>query len=152
MISIRTSIFETNSSSVHALVIPKDTKITIPNRVSLYYGEYGWEQSVETDTLDYIYTACVDRGQEEVDKLISYLKRKGVEEINILSSNDNGNYGIDHGYDVPLAELFANENLLDRFLFGYNSYVQTGNDNDGGDYMEDGYYNEEEYDVLWKEN
>ena len=38
MITVRNGLFETNSSSVHVLVIPKDNKITIPNAVRLRNG------------------------------------------------------------------------------------------------------------------
>ena len=126
MIEIRSSIFETNSSSVHVLVIPKDTRFSIPNRVSLHTGEYGWSNDKEYNTLDYMYTACKERGQEEVNKFLNYLKNKGVEEIDC---HDSEWYYIDHGYELPLDDLFSNDSLLDRFLFGVDSFVQTGNDN-----------------------
>lgn len=149
MLNIRKNIFETNSSSVHALVIPKDQTLYIPHTVTLHYGEYGWENDTYGDTIDYIYTACVDFGSDEVEKLINYLKRKGVEEITISGGQDV-NFGIDHSNEIPLDELFNNESLLDRFLFGTESYVQTGNDND------DECPNESEYDdsvdVLMKYN
>lgn len=52
MIEIRSSIFETNSSSVHVLVIPKDTSISVPHKVFLEGGEYGWSFGTECDTLN----------------------------------------------------------------------------------------------------
>lgn len=136
MISFRNGFFETNSSSVHVLVIPKDTEISIPKAVYLSYGKYGWGYSKEYDTLDYFYQACVDAGKEELEKLFSYLYRKGVEVIHCRELDnpdeeltwENGGF-VDHGNEIPLDELFANETLLDRFLFGIDSYVQTGNDN-----------------------
>ena len=51
MIEIRSSVFETNSSSVHVLVIPKDTQVSIPHKVFLEGGEYGWSEDTEYDTL-----------------------------------------------------------------------------------------------------
>lgn len=51
MIEIRSSIFETNSSSVHVLVIPKDTSINVPHKVFLEGGEYGWSFGTECDAL-----------------------------------------------------------------------------------------------------
>ena len=157
MINIRYSIFETNSSSVHALVIPKDTQINIPKKVNLYGGDYGWKIGIEGDTLNYFYQACLDEGKDEVEKFFAYLRRKGVEEINAkeMRWNEDGrdmlNDGyVDHGYEIPLDELFKNEQLLDRFLFGSNSYVHTGNDNDDMEWAED--INEEANDVIWKGN
>lgn len=156
MISIRYNLFETNSSSVHALVIPKNTSIHFPTKVSLRGGEYGWENDCVYDTLNYIYQACRDRGQDEVDKLIAYLKRHDIE-VDLGYSDHNYGY-IDHGYEVPLDELFKNESMLDRFLFGNNSFIITGNDNDYS-YDEEGSvenkasnYSPEEYDILYKYN
>lgn len=147
MIEIRQSTFETNSSSVHVLVIPKDTPINIPKKVFLEGGEYGWQFECETNTINYLYQACVDAGKEELDKFFDYLKSKGVEEIyspelkwikadwqwngnDYYYAENNPGY-VDHGGEIPLDDLFANEDLLDRFLFG-NSFVQTGNDNSEG--------------------
>lgn len=165
MIQIRQNIFETNSSSVHALVIPNNQSIHIPNRVSLSGGEYGWENDVDGDTLDYFYQACLDRGREEVDKFFNYLKRKGVEEINAPEIHwvksewngreyeyaDNNDGYIDHASDVPLEDLFANETLLDMFLFGDSSYIRTGNDNSDMDWCDE-LESTEDAKVLWKYN
>ena len=165
MIQIRLSQFETNSSSVHSLVIPKDTKIDIPHSVYLFEGEYGWTEHKDYDTLSYFYTACVERGKEEVEKFFSYLKRKGVEEINSRElrwkkdSYEGKEYEyaegfdgyIDHGGELPLDEFFANENLLDRFLFSEDSFVETGNDN--SDYCPDAdSYDHDIYDTIEKGN
>ena len=158
MINIRHSIFETNSSSVHALVIPKDTQIYIPKKVNLYGGDYGWSEGIEDDTINYFYQACLDQGKEEVEKFFAYLRKKGVEEINAKEMRwdeegyDMTNDGyIDHAYEIPLDELFKNEQLLDRFLFGSDSYVHTGNDNNGTEeWAED--IDEEANDVIWKGN
>lgn len=164
MIEIRSSVFETNSSSVHVLVIPKETKITIPTRVVISGGEYGWENDKYYDTIDYMYQACVSRGREEVEKFFDYLKRKGVEEITspelrwvksewrdeeYYYAENNDGY-IDHSDDIPLDELFANENLLDRFLFG-DSFIQTGNDNSDNCPDEDD-YDHNIYDTIEKGN
>lgn len=153
MISIRFGSFETNSSSVHALVIPKEQSIHIPKSVNLYYGgEFGWDFEKRFDTLQYVFDACVDRGQEEVEKLREYLKRKGVEEISFNGNSDETYaWGIDHSSKVPLDELFHNEHLLDMFIFGDESYIQTGNDN-SGDYPTKEDYDEDLYDVLIKSN
>ena len=147
MIQIRQGLFETNSSSVHVLVIPKDTEIIIPQIVYLRGGEYGWSSDEEYDTMSYFYEACLARGQEEVNKLVSYLKRKGVEEVHCARSNGY----IDHSNEVPLDTLFRNENLLDRFLFGRGSFVETGNDNSDS-YPSCTSYDQDKYDTIKKGN
>lgn len=165
MIEIRASIFETNSSSVHVLVIPKDTAISIPRKVFLSGGEYGWGFGTECDTLNYFYQACVDQGREELETFFEYLKSKGVEEIHAPEINwvksewngqeyeyaENNDGHIDHCGEIPLDELFANENLLDRFLFGTGSFVETGNDNSDGCPDEDN-YDHNIYDTIEKGN
>ena len=125
MIQIRKGCFETNSSSVHALVIPDDQTISIPTKVTLYSGEYGWENEEYGDTLNYFYQACVDKGRDEVNKFFAYLKSKGVEEINApekkKKKNEYSNYEyaenndgwVDHSEEIPYDELFGNESLLD---------------------------------------
>ncbi len=165
MIEIRQSMFETNSSSVHVLVIPKDTSISIPHKVFLSGGEYGWSADTEYDTLNYFYQACLDNGREELDKFFEYLKRKGVEEIHAPEINwvksewngkeyeyaENNDGYIDHCGEIPLDDLFANENLLDRFLFGNDSFVETGNDNDD-DCPDEDKYDHNIYDTIEKGN
>lgn len=165
MIQVRIGQFETNSSSVHVLVIPKDTPVSIPHKVFLEGGEYGWSEDTEYDTLNYFYQACLDHGKEELEKFFDYLKRKGVEEIHAPEINwvksewhgkeyeyaENNDGYIDHSNEVPLEEMFANENLLDRFLFGNDSFVKTGNDN--SDYSPDADdYDPSVYDTITKGN
>lgn len=154
MIQIRTNCFETNSSSIHALIIPKDTTLHIPSSVHLSYGSYGWGIDTITDTLNYIYTACKDYGQYEVDKLIEYLKSKGVEEITESSEQENErNYGIDHYRELPLAEIFDNESLLDRFIFSDDAKVILSNDNLDDETITDDLvqpYENDDYDIIWK--
>lgn len=158
MIAIRLGFFETNSSSVHVLVIPKDTKISIPKTVHLKRGEYGWEDDEVYNTLDYFYQACVDAGIEELNKLFSYLQRKGVEEIHCKEIDDPGSKDvwpysgyIDHSSGIPLDDLFFNESLLDRFLFGEDSFVKTGNDN-VDDCPDENDYDPSIYDTIVKGN
>jgi len=163
MIQIRKGCFETNSSSVHALVIPDDQTISIPTKVTLYGGEYGWENEEYGDTLNYFYQACVDQGREEVNRFFNYLKSKGVEEIHApelhwtKSKYYDGEYAenndgwVDHSGEIPFDELFANEHLLDSFLFGSGAYVRTGNDNSDLDWTEE-LNNQDGITIIWKYN
>ena len=150
MISIRIGLFETNSSSVHVLVIPKDTDIHIPSHVNLYGGDYDWGPDSEDDTIQYFYQACKDMGKDELNKFFAYLSRKNIdfEEMSIKTKYFGG---IDHVEELPLEELFNNENLLDRFLFGIGSYIDIGNDNcDNSPSDED--YDLDKYDIIIKTN
>lgn len=164
MFNIRNGSWETNSSSVHVLVIPKETTITIPKKVILYGGDFGWGEGTASP-LDYVYQVCVDEGREQLDRFFEYLKRKGVEEIHSpelhwveeewcgekhVYAENNPGY-VDHSYEVPLDDMFFNEDLLDRFLFGEGSFVKTGNDNgDNCPKAED--YDPNIYDTIEKGN
>lgn len=153
MIEIRQGIFETNSSSIHCLVIPKDCELVIPKKVYLEGGEYGWEFRVEDDTINYMYQACLDAGEEEVSRFILYLMDKGIE-VNYHGYDQkkfiNDGY-IDHGYEIPLEHLFKSKRLLDRFLFGQGSFVQLGNDNSENP-PDPSDFDPKKYDVIEKGN
>lgn len=76
MIQVRNGIFETNSSSVHAISVytvpPKD----IPKEIHLTLGEYGWGHGLYS-LPNYIFTACAE--MKRIDDLIGMLDAIGVE-------------------------------------------------------------------------
>lgn len=149
MIEIRKGIFETNSSSVHALVIPKDQQIVIPNIIHLKGGQFGWEYEKEYDTINYLYEACRYRGEDEVAKLIAFLEKHNIE---VIVNERHGYTYVDHGDEIPFDDLFNNEQLLERFLFGTDSYVQLGNDNNRDKNPKYNEFDSNLYDVLIKGN
>ena len=51
---IRSGVFETNSSSIHSIAIPRSCKAV--DSVSFSIGEFGWEWD-EADAANYLYTA-----------------------------------------------------------------------------------------------
>ena len=55
MKQIRTSVFETNSSSTHSIAISKKP-VTIGKYIYFGIGEFGWENDC-VNTADYLYTA-----------------------------------------------------------------------------------------------
>ncbi len=168
MIQIRNGSFETNSSSVHVLVIPKENPIDIPNEVILTGGEWGWSPGIEQDTINYFYQACLDRGPKYVTRFIKFLKKNGVNNIAVdpiswhttdYKGNplDEDEYwpdcegSIDHSGCVPIDELFADEEMLIKFLFGTRSFIETGNDNSDNCPEEEG-YDKNKFDVFEKGN
>ena len=79
MISIRKGMFETNSSSIHALIIDKDT--VVPKKIihmSSDFDEYCIE-STNVDGPSYMYYLARERRQTK--ELFSYLKKGGVEKV-----------------------------------------------------------------------
>ena len=56
---IRSSVFETNSSSTHSIAISK-AHVVAGKYISFRIGEFGWENGC-ADTADYLYTAILER-------------------------------------------------------------------------------------------
>ena len=142
---IRYGVYETNSSSTHAICISKGLppKHLIPKTVPFTHGEFGWEFAVYSDIwskASYLYEAicCVSGDKKEEQEYLSVLreslKKYGVECL----FEPIGDGYIDHGYDTYkfVKELLADDTKLVSYLFG-ESMVITGNDNsdDFDDYM-----------------
>lgn len=161
---IRKNIFETNSSSTHAVSIFRGGPYDIPERITICPGEFGWECEIYSDPeskLSYLYTwmlvKCNKYEYNEVtghyeshydyDKLKDYqyrLKSKlleaGVKEVEFKKSNGYWEDGyIDHSEDLFNEDLetILEEYFLD-YIFNNASYIETGNDNDDYDVNEDG--------------
>lgn len=138
---IRSSVFETNSSSTHSIAISK-APVVAGKYISFGIGEFGWENDT-ADTADYLYTAILEQNNssELLNKLKDILDKHSIEykfeEPRYVKSSygEYLDYGyIDHGYELGefLDAVLNNEDLLMRYLFG-DSTVYTGNDNQESD-------------------
>ena len=78
MLQIRQSFFETNSSSVHALIISKTEGCRLPSTVNL---------SEDSDHGDIIRAWVRSLNNERAEKLINWLYSHGVDEIIYNGSN-----------------------------------------------------------------
>ena len=140
MISIRRSAFETNSSSMHAMIISNDENYTPPTQPSLEFcpDSFGWEFRL-LDTIErkaaYLYTSLIlafneEEAQHIITEALNPLKIKCI-----FKAPREDSYGwirmdIDHGPCDEFVDLVShNESALRRYLFNPNSYVVTGNDN-----------------------
>ena len=158
MIQIRNNVFETNSSSSHALALAKDADYkNHPNVVYFKQGEFGWEDE-EVSPANYLYTYILtqiegwyrdDKAAVE-DILDSYyikriddlLSKFGIKCVFDGYTIENDIYDnsrcieitgyIDHQSSDLLScifdDLMSDEKLLYRYLFA--SHVYTGNDNE----------------------
>ena len=173
MIAIREGVFETNSSSTHAICVAKTNNINIPEeiKVNLHDYEFGWEED-KRDSVDekiaYILIGILDcmefnNAVEKVKKLIMSLRECGVKSIEISgieihaygSSSEPYFYTwdgyVDHGNELCyfIEALLENSKLLEQYLFNSDSFILTGNDNDDTDVSINVNY---EYEEFYKGN
>lgn len=78
MISIRKGQFETNSSSVHALIIDTEANGKLPTILNL---------DVDSDEGDYVRKFVRELDEEQTDKFVNWLYYHGVDEIKYHGSN-----------------------------------------------------------------
>lgn len=153
MINIRKGVFETNSSSVHTIVIQGNMpEIIYP--IFICEGNYGWEEEylgIPEERASYFYTALCNCGEELHEpvhdarlKMMSLLPK----EIRYECEFENGeDCYIDHCDELLpwLQDLIDDNDKFLRFIYGNESYVSTGNDNtdyDDFEYPEEGIQND----------
>lgn len=141
---IRQGVFETNSSSTHAICISKDhdiSKLTLPDFVLFDHGEFGWEcrklRSIGKKA-SYLYEAILgtyryDDSEEKLNRIKEILNKYDIK-CDFKPSSDNAWNGyIDHvgDDDMPdwLENMMNNDDALLTYLFG-DAFIVTGNDND----------------------
>lgn len=143
MINIRNNLFETDSSSVHAICLSKNNDWEISDTLHFGFGDYGWDNGVLTTTYElasYLYTALcsIYEGKELSDYknyIYDTLGRHGCEctfaEPSITEWGYFTSGYVDHSYElIPFIEsLRASEKKLLKFLFSPESFIVTGNDN-----------------------
>lgn len=162
MKQIRRGVFETNSSSTHAINIYCANQYNVPKSFNVRPGEFGWENETyyyPEDKVSYLYTLilkkCVSYVYNEVtesyenrydyEKLNSYQKRikdalkdAGVEEVSFTDYADSSYYYVDHSENITEDDI---DNILDNwfddFVFNPDSVIITGNDNCDIDVSED---------------
>ena len=158
MYAIRRGIFETNSSSIHAISIPRKADIkNIPKSLKFFRQSFGWEVAIYSslsDKLSYLYEMIFSSsyGAYHLSKLMKFLDKKGIdytfpdpdcasydgdmEFYEFDPESGNIDHGSSWGYDLDsfLNKLLNDDDLLSRYLFSHDTYIYTGNDNSEGDY------------------
>lgn len=147
MRQVRNGVFETNSSSIHSIAIPKNCVNKISN-IYFNIGEFGWSFN-EEDPADYLYTAIYETSntlaelEDKLSRLKDILEYNNIdysfqevkcEEHNGWLSLDDDGY-IDHGFELKdfVNDLLNDGDKLIRFLSG--GLVFTGNDNSDAEKM-----------------
>lgn len=153
---IRNGVFETNSSSTHAICISKN-KVdlnNLPSYVEFARNDFGWSFDVYTSIwgkASYLYEAILEcyyyEAEEKLNHICEVLAKYGIS-CEFSSGDKYGGY-IDHGYETIdfVNDVLNDEEKLMTYLFG-DSFIVTGNDNsdDYSDYM---YVNEGEESTSW---
>jgi hypothetical protein len=133
---VRKGIFETNSSSTHAIYIPKNGDLNIPKTLRFEYGYFGWEYDTFNFThkkASYLFTALMKNNMEgRFFEIVKMLLDKGIDVDYSLLPPVDLYEGIDHHDELGdfLQAMQDDERVL-RFLFSHDAFVITGNDNYG---------------------
>lgn len=152
---IRQGVFETNSSSTHAICIATNTQYNIPKRIEFGFGNFGWSVDKLTsrrERADYLYTCIAyaennEKMKEYINFIIETLSKHGVEDIDLENFEYHVyEYGgklfdyftpmddcyVDHGDEARefVEAVCSDEKLLLDYLFSDGSFILTGNDND----------------------
>lgn len=175
---IRKNVFETNSSSVHAICISKAKPDHYPSHVMFNHGEWGWDFDV-LDTIEerasYLYELICEFCDGDERKKSEYMNHlyDVLGKYNIDCEFDRNDFEVwewrgeqykstigyvDHGREASefFKSVMKSEKRLLRFLFG-DSFVFTGNDNSENYYKvvcwdKEHNLNKENYDVYIKGN
>lgn len=171
MVSIRKNVFETNSSSTHAICIAKTNKQQIPERIeiNLHNYEFGWEEDKRDSTdekLAYILIGMlsyknINEASKQISELSELLKDFGVKSLTI-SGIEIHSYGskpyfdtwdgyVDHANELEyfIELLLERPEVLKEYLFNNDSFILTGNDNSDSDISINVNY---EYEEFYKGN
>ena len=135
-IQSRHGVFETNSSSIHSLCIPKNTPYKVPKYVNFYLGCYSWAPDIENSPGNYLYTyLALTDDTERIEKLENILYKHGVEHVSFEPYRDKDKWDVFYIDHVSESEdwvnsLFADEEKLLRHLFTPGAVIYMTNDND----------------------
>ena len=148
-VQIRQGLFETNSSSTHSIVVGnngEDIYADLPEEV--YFGGdcFGWEHDIHNDVqskANYLFTSIVNCGMNEyLDNIKEILAKWNInavfEKLNKHGDFDSFSY-VDHASknEELIISLCENEELLMNYLFSSGSFVETGNDNDQTEFIQE---------------
>ena len=139
MIKIRSNIFETNSSSTHAICFGNDIN-ELPKKLHFHLDYFGRAKE-KVDKYNYLFTAICDYYSEEEwkekwDWVVSVLKKNGCTDVkwNKPKWEDGwypiGYWGVDHSGELGdfLSDIMYNEDLLMKYLTSKDTFVETSED------------------------
>jgi hypothetical protein len=142
MRKIRFNAFETNSSSVHTIIISK-RDIEIPEPCEIIYNDRDFAGEVAEywdwkDKAIYFHIACSlgsenrEDKRELIEKYNKFLKKYGITITCADNSEENDLSWIDHPEEITYfaEKLVDDPDILERFIFGKYSRIYTSMDGD----------------------
>lgn len=135
---VRSSVFETNSSSTHSLVVSNlndlleqpFSDIDIKNgSITVEQGEFGWEWETYSSVYDKLmYLATASKENPEHRQMICDAVKEHTG-LDVIFDDENEGY-VDHqSSDVPDVVWSLGVEGVKKFLFNPRSVLETGNDN-----------------------
>lgn len=167
-VQIRKGVFETNSSSTHAICISKKDLSTAElqgTTVLFECGRFGWEVETYKDIFSrasYLYQAILDLNydnpkecSEVLNCIYDTLSEYGITCYFKPPTTDSWGFNegyIDHAGDTRefVESVLHSKKRLIRYLFG-DSIIFTGNDNDDEPLPLDT-ISEKDYEIYYKGN
>jgi hypothetical protein len=138
---IRRNIFETNSSSIHAISVTRNHDLNLTASIKFDLNFFGWEFARYTETADkasYLWTGLYQNFYDNLEDPEFILRINAIKDAlmsygfieNNIKFNFKGDGDIDHGLELKdLDKIIFNPDRLMRFLFNEDSVVCTFNDN-----------------------
>ena len=136
MINIRHGLFETNSSSTHAICIAKKNDgLVIPQSLDFILNDFGWDEHFYYDVEDkasYFYTALYNSYDEDIKKNFESIKNHIYEVLGKAGCEcwfdrarpsewgewmESGYIDHQNEIDPLIHKLIKNDKMLFRFLF-----------------------------------
>lgn len=150
-VQIRKNVFETNSSSTHAICIATEDEYKVSDELHFDWGEFGWQwetYDTEYERASYLWTAINDcywreEQAEEIEtaknRITEVLAKHGckaefAEPKKVHSWYDKGYVDHADNLDKFLEYVLKDEEMLLNYLFSDLSFIETGNDNDSDEY------------------
>ena len=137
---IRKSVFETNSSSSHTVIIDGrgdfEPVHIRGDEVTIDPGEFGWGPDTLLswyDKASYAYVHAVNYGTPEDMELLEAVIANYTKKRVVFARNDDDKWNptgyIDHQSVGEAAQMFVDTETLKQAIFGVGSYVIIDNDN-----------------------
>jgi hypothetical protein len=137
---VRTSVFETNSSSAHSISLANDSMDFVMDtiypdqdgKIMVFGCEFGWGWEKFNDSMTKLAYVFQDQGSNHYDMIVEVVKEQtGAEEVEF---DEAGGY-IDHDGCGTASEVCHSKESLRQFIFNKNSWLFIGNDNSQPDPM-----------------